>query len=96
MTLKELVDANRDEILRLTQKHGARNLRVFGSLARGEATAESDIDLLVERAENHSRFFPGGLIADLEALLGCRVHVVTEKALHHLMRDQVLREAVAL
>jgi len=67
---------------------------VFGSVARGQAGPDSDVDFIVERGPTPSPFFPGGLIADLEELLGCRVHVVTEKALHRLMRDQVLREAV--
>jgi predicted nucleotidyltransferase len=69
-------------------------VRVFGSVARGEAGPDSDVDLLVERGPNPSPFFPGGLIADLEDLLGCRVHVVTEKAVHQMLREKIMREAV--
>jgi predicted nucleotidyltransferase len=94
MTLQELLTSKRSEVLRLAEQHGAYHVRVFGSVVRGEAGPESDVDFLVERGPNPSRFFPGGLIADLEDLLGCRVHVVTEKALHRMLRDEVMREAV--
>ena len=89
-----LIQRHRDEILRVADRHGARRVYVFGSRARGTATAASDLDLLVETGPARSFFFPGGLIADLEALLGCRVEVVTEAGLHPALRTQVLEEAV--
>lgn len=94
--LARLVSAERDEILRIAARHGAANVRVFGSVERGEDDAESDVDFLVDMQPEHSAFFPGGLVADLEDFLGRRVHVVTEKALHWSMRVSVLEEAVKL
>ncbi|NBC16870.1 MAG: nucleotidyltransferase [Bacteroidetes bacterium] len=88
-----LITTNRDAIRRIATHHGARNVRVFGSRARGDAEESSDVDLLIEAGPKRSFFFPGGLIADLEDLLGCRVQVVTEQALHPALREQVLREA---
>lgn len=87
----------RNEILKLAARHGAKNVRVFGSVARGQATPESDLDLLVEvDPKHHSPWFPAGLITDLEDLLGCEVDVVTPNALHRLIRDRVLKEAIPL
>ena len=74
----------------------ARNVRVFGSVARGEAGPDSDVDLIVEVGPEHTSFFPGGLIADLEELLGKKVQVVTQEGLHWYIREQVLEEAVPL
>jgi hypothetical protein len=65
-------------------------------VARGEASAESDIDFLIDVGVNHSRWFPGGLLADLEDLLGCKVDIVTENGLHRVIRERVLKEAVPL
>lgn len=96
MEIEELVKEKREEILKIALRHGARNIRLFGSVARGEAGASSDIDILVEVGENPSPWFPGGLIADLEDLLGRRVHVVTVAALHSYIRERVLQEAVPL
>jgi predicted nucleotidyltransferase len=93
MMIGEKLAANRDEVLSLAAKHGARNVRVFGSAARGELTPDSDIDLLVDMGTDHSPWFPAGLIVDLEDLLGCSVDVVTEGALHWFVRDRVLAEA---
>lgn len=86
----------RDEILRIAARHGARNVRVFGSFARGDARPDSDLDLLIDAGPQTSPWFPGGLVADLEELLGRRVDVVEPAGLHHLLRDRVLAEAVAL
>jgi len=86
----------RDDILRIAEKHGAYNVRVFGSIVRGEARPDSDVDILVEVGTRHSAFFPGGLVADLEELLGRHVDVVTEKGLNALIKARVLHEAVAL
>lgn len=96
MRVEELLKAHREEILQIAAKHGAYNVRVFGSVARGEASENSDIDFLIDVGENHSRWFPGGLLADLEDLLGCKVDIVTEKGLHLLIRERVLQEAVPL
>jgi predicted nucleotidyltransferase len=96
MDIGELLAPKREDILRIAAKHGARNVRVFGSVARGEAGPESDIDLLVEVGPDHTPFFPGGLIADLEELLGKRVQVVTQEGLHWYIRKRVLDEALPL
>jgi hypothetical protein len=91
-----LVSAKREQILRLARKHGVTRVRVFGSMARGDAGPQSDIDLLVEVGPDPSPWFPGGLVAELEELLGRRVQVVTERGLDDLLRDRVLEEAVPL
>ena len=83
MTVEEIVRARRKEILRLAAQYGARNVRLFGSVARGEATVNSDVDLLAEMEPGRSLLDHIALWQDLEALLGCRVHVVTDKALSH-------------
>jgi predicted nucleotidyltransferase len=90
----ELVRAKREEIQRIAVKHGARNVRVFGSMARGDARPDSDVDFLIEVGAETSSWFPAGLILDLENLLGRRVEVVTERGLNSLIREEVLREAV--
>ena len=87
---------HRDEILRLARKHGAKNLRLFGSAARGEETPESDLDFLVDMEDGRSLVDHVALKQDLEELLGRDVDVVTERALHSHLRERVLREAVAL
>ena len=96
MTIDQLVHEKRQEIERIASEHGVRNVRVFGSVARGEAGPDSDIDLLVQVGPVTSSWFPAGLILDLEDLLGCRVEVVTERALNPDIRDRVLQEAVPL
>ena len=96
MDIQELLREKREDILRIAAKHGAGNVRVFGSAARGQGGSESDLDILVEAGPEHSAWFPGGLVAELEELLGCKVDVVTENALHWYIRDQVLKEAVPL
>ena len=92
----DLVRTKREQILRLAGKHGVTGVRVFGSMARGDAGSQSDVDLLVEVGPDPSPWFPGGLVADLEELLGRRVQVVTERGLYELLRDRVLEEAVPL
>jgi predicted nucleotidyltransferase len=94
MTLERLLKEKREEILRIAAKHGARNVRVFGSVARGEADERSDIDFLVEMEPGRSLLDLGGLQYELERLLGCPVDVVTERGLKARIRDRVLREAV--
>lgn len=86
----------RAAILDIAQRHGVQSVRVFGSRARGVASAQSDLDLLVEPGEPRPFFFPGGLVADLEELLGCRVDVVTPEALHPALRAFVLADAQTL
>lgn len=86
----------RQEILRISAKHGAVNVRIFGSVARGNAGPDSDLDLLVDVGPNPSPFFSGGLLTDLEALLGKKVDIVTPGGLHWDIRDRVLQEAVPL
>ena len=85
-----MLHEQRDRILDIAVKHGARNVRVFGSVVRGEAQLNSDIDFLVDLGEPLSPWFPVGLIQDLEALLGHKVDVVTEKSLHYFIRDRSL------
>lgn len=94
MTVDELLKSRREEILRIAAKHGARNVRVFGSVIREEADEQSDIDFLVELEPGRSLLDLGGLQYELEHLLGCRVDVVTERGLKARIRDRVLREAV--
>ena len=86
----------RGEILRIGTAYGARNIRVFGSVARGDAGARSDVDFLVDLAPGRSLLDLGGLLMDLQDLLGRKVDVVTESALHWFIRDRVLQEAKAL
>jgi hypothetical protein len=94
--MDELIAAHRQEILALAAKHGARNVRLFGSRARGEAGPQSDADFLVELAEDRDLFDLGGLLMDLQDLLHCPVETVTEEALHPRLKERVLREAVPL
>jgi len=90
------VKTNRDQILWLARRHGVTRVRVFGSMARGDAGPKSDVDLLVDVGPDPSPWFPGGLVAELEELLGRRVQVITERGLDELLRDRVLAEAVPL
>jgi predicted nucleotidyltransferase len=96
MTLKQLVEEKRDDILHIAAKHGARSVRLFGSAARGDDRPDSDVDFLVEVGEMTSSWFPAGLILDLEQVLGRHVEIVTDKGLNPHLRDRVLREAVPL
>ena len=94
--IAQVVRDKREEILRICAKHGARNVRIFGSVARGEASPDSDVDFLVDMGSEHTPWFPGGLLMDLQDLLGCKVDILTEDALHWYIRDRVLEEAVPL
>lgn len=96
MKIHDMLEEKRDKIVQIAEKHGASNIRIFGSALRGEATPESDVDFLVDVGSDHSPFFPGGMVADLEDFLGCRVDIVTENGLHWYIRDKVLNEAVPL
>ena len=96
MGVDEIIQSKRGEILRIAARHGVTRIQVFGSVARGDAGPQSDVDFLVEVGPKRSRFFPGGLIADLQELLGRKVDVTTKGGLHWYIRDRVLKEAVPL
>jgi len=96
VTLDTLRAERREEILRLAERRGAHSLRVFGSVARGEATADSDLDLLVAWEPGRSLLDHAGLVEDLQDLLGMKVHLGTEQSLHWYVRDRILREATPL
>lgn len=96
MALDQLLAANRQEILRICSKHGALNVRIFGSFARGEAGPDSDVDFLVDVGPDHTPWFPGGLLMDLQDLLGRHVDIAEPNSLHWYIRDRVLKEAVPL
>ena len=96
MTLEELRVTRRDEILRLAARRGARNVRVFGSVARGHNDDKSDVDFLVDMEPGRTLFDLSGLLLDLESLLRVSVDVVTERGLRPRIRDRVLAEAVPL
>jgi uncharacterized protein len=94
MSLEALLGQKRQEVLRTAGRYGARHVRVFGSAARGEADAQSDVDFLAELDSGRSLLDLGGLQFELEALLGRPVDVVTERGLKARIRERVLREAV--
>jgi predicted nucleotidyltransferase len=96
MTLHELRAKRREDILRLAAKRGARNVRVFGSVARGDTDDGSDIDFLVDMEPGRTLFDLSGLLLDLESLLQTSVDVVTERGLRSRIRDRVLAEATPL
>ncbi|HTG37123.1 MAG TPA: nucleotidyltransferase family protein [Thermoanaerobaculia bacterium] len=96
MDIEEILQGKREEILEIAKRHGADQVRVFGSVARGEARPDSDIDFLVRPGSKTSAWFPAGLVLDLEALLGRKVDILTENALHWYIRDRILSEAVPL
>ncbi len=95
MDIYELIKDNREEILRVAESHGATNVRIFGSVARG-IEKPSDLDILVQLEPGYSLLDLIAIKQDLEDLLGCNVDVVTEAALSPYMREQVLREAASL
>lgn len=96
LKIEEQLKSKRQEILAIAAKHGARNLRVFGSVARGEARLESDLDILVEMEPGRSLMDHVALMQDLEDLLQRKVDVVSERALHWYIRDRVLAEATPI
>jgi uncharacterized protein len=96
MGLRQLLKENRQEIVRLADHYGAINLRIFGSVARGDDGPDSDIDFLVDAGPRRAPFFPAGLKEALENLLKHRVDIVTPGALHWYIKDRVLREATPL
>lgn len=96
MGISELLESKRDEILEIAARHGAHNVRIFGSVARGEATPESDLDFLVELEPGRSLLDHVALLQDLESLLGREVDLVEPEALHWYIRDRILQEAIPL
>ncbi|MCH8826326.1 MAG: nucleotidyltransferase family protein [Chloroflexi bacterium] len=96
MDMKMLLDRHRNEILALAKMRGARNIRVFGSVARDEATTDSDVDILVDMEPGRSLLDLTGLQLDLEELLGRDVDVVTENGLRPYLKDRVLAEATPI
>ncbi len=96
MNTRQFLEGKRDEILRIASAHRARNLRVFGSVARDEGDENSDIDFLVELEPGCGLLEHAALIRELEELLGRKVDVVSEKGLRSRIRDRVVREAVPL
>jgi uncharacterized protein len=105
MKLQQLLKDRREDILTIAARHGAFNVRVFGSVSRGEETENSDIDLLIDYdLTKTSAWFPGGLLMDLQDLLvgeasqneNRKVDIVTEQGLSHLIKDRVLAEAKSL
>jgi len=96
MGTAEIIGKQRDQILALAAKRGAFNVRVFGSVARGEANPDSDVDFLVDMEDGRSLFDLGGLLYDLQNLLHRKVDIVTEAGLHWYIKDRVLKEAKPL
>ncbi|MBS1250081.1 MAG: hypothetical protein MAG431_01670 [Chloroflexi bacterium] len=96
MDAKMLIEEKREEILKTTSKHGAYNVRIFGSVARGDDRDDSDFDFLVDMESGRSLLDLGGLLMDLQTILGNDVDVVTEKGLRSRIRKRVLSEAIPL
>lgn len=92
----EDIARQRNQIMTIAARYGASNLRLFGSVARGEQTQDSDVDLLINMAKGRSLLDHVALMQDLQDLLNCRVDVVDEQDLHPRLRDRILMEAVAL
>ena len=96
MSIRERLEEERTQILDVAKRYGARNVRMIGSVARGEAGAASDLDLLVDLERGRSLLDHAALMIELEELLGCKVDVATEQGLRPRVRERILREAVAL
>ena len=96
MTIDEILQYQREQVIRIAASHGGQNVRVFGSVARGQFGPDSDVDLLVKLDTGRSLLDLIAIKQDLEDLLGCAVDVVTEAALSPYIREQVLKETVSL
>ena len=96
MLIEELRNNKREEILRIAKKHGARNVRIFGSVARGEADSKSDVDILVEFIPGSTLLSQSAMIRELESFLRLKVDVVSDRGLRERIRERVLSEAVPL
>ena len=96
MIQDRLLNERREDILRLAARHGVHNVRVFGSVARGDAGESSDLDLIVRFDPDRSLFDHGGLLMDLQELLGVKVDVISEAGMRERFRDHVMKEAIPL
>ena len=96
VTIEELIKDRREEILRIAARHGAHNVRVFGSVVRGEARPDSDVDFLVDMDPGRTLLDMGGLLMELREILGREVDVVTERGLKARIRDRIIKEASPL
>ena len=96
MGMKELLESRRNEILDLAVGHGAKNIRVFGSAARGEGGPASDVDLLVDMEKGRNLLDLVGFWQDLEELLGCRVDIITDGGISPYLRERIYAEAIPL
>lgn len=94
--MHSLIESRRTEIRALAERHGFREVRVFGSMARNDANEFSDVDLLVTLPAGRTGLALGALLMDVQDLLGRRVDVVTEAALHPAFRRRILAEAQVL
>lgn len=95
MSINDL-KVKRDEILRISKKYGAYNIRIFGSVVRGEANKDSDLDILIDLEPDRSLLDHAGLLMELQELMNCKVDVVTEKGLRQRIRENILKEAIPL
>jgi len=95
-TIRQRLDALKPQVLAVATRHGASNLRVYGSIATGHEHADSDLDLLVDLPEEQSLLGLISLRQDLEDLLGCSVDVTEAETLHPLIRAEILEQALAL
>ena len=96
MSISSIIRNRREEIINIAQKYGAKNVRVFGSMARGEESAESDLDIIVEMEHGSSLLDIIAIKQDIEELLGRKVDVVTEASISPYIRDAILKEAISL
>jgi hypothetical protein len=96
MITQEAIHQKREAILEIARRHGAHDIRIFGSVARGEATESSDVDLIVRFDPGRSLFDHGALMVDLEELLGVAVDVVSERGMRDRFREHVIKEMVPL
>ena len=96
MRIQKAIKDKRREILRITANHGAENVRVFGSAARGDAGPNSDLDILIKLAPGRTLLDIIAIKQDLQDLLGCDVDVVTEASISPHIKEQVLKEAASL
>jgi hypothetical protein len=96
METMELLSKKREAVIALAAKHGAHNMRIFGSVSRGESVPASDIDFLVKMEEGRSLLDLSALVLDLQDLLGVKVDVVSEDGLYWLLRRRILKEAKPL
>ena len=96
MNHQQIIKEKRLEILNIANNHGASNIRIFGSVARGEANSSSDIDFLMDMESGKHLLDRIALIQDLEDLLGCKVDVAKPENLHESIKEKVLQEAISL